>query len=104
MSAPVPKPAIWRIVQGASPVHRRVRAPREGVTPGQADLLPRRVGDVLGRIDALYRQPRATEVFRPLLWHAFQEASQFVAFPISHIVFYLPDDTLLDQAGKFLAA
>src|SRR5919107_1909173 len=86
-----------------SPVHGRVRAPGERIASGEPDLFPRRVGDVRRRVDALYRQPRAAEILRPPLRHAFHKAGQFVAFPVGHLVLYLPGDALLDQAGKLFA-
>jgi threonine dehydrogenase-like Zn-dependent dehydrogenase len=39
--------------------------PRVRVTPGEPDLVVRRVGDVLRRVDALARQARGRAVLRP---------------------------------------
>src|SRR5262249_59569881 len=62
-------------------VHRRIGPAREGVLPGEADRLVRRIGDVLGRVDPLPRESRDGPVLGAGLGLALDELAQFSSLP-----------------------
>src|SRR2546425_834213 len=71
--------------RGPAAVARRVGAAREGPAPRQADVAPRRVGHVLGRVDALHRQAGARPVLGPRLRLAPHDLRQLVRLPRSSL-------------------
>ena len=66
---------------GPPPVHGGVGTARVGILAGQADVLVRRAGDVLGRVDALPRETGRGPVVAPRLRLALHELAQLGAFP-----------------------